>query len=85
MPSTFVADRSANKAGLLVAIAPLFGDNFPEESLPAKLMEMAPKREGMSDSKEPRKEGREALVDDVIGRREREPVSLGAMSAMGLA
>ncbi|KAL7552436.1 hypothetical protein ACHAWF_015707 [Thalassiosira exigua] len=64
-----------------LAIAASFGDNLPEESLPAKLMEMALKKEGLTGSEEPGKEWEEALVGDVIGRRERESASLGAMGA----
>lgn len=73
-----------------LAIAASFGDNLPKNSLPTKLMEMALKKEGLLDeqgggdssaSSTKTKEWEELLVGDIIGRRERESASLGAMGA----
>ncbi len=76
-----------------LAIAAVFGDNLPADSLPSKLLEMALKKEGLlleqryqqkqevvvtEDNDE---EWEEACVGDVIGRRDREQASLGAMGA----
>lgn len=72
-----------------LAIAAAFGDNLPKDSLPAKLLDMAMKKEGLleeedggigkTDNKD--KEWEELLVGDEIGRRDRESASLGAMGA----
>jgi len=69
-----------------LAIAASFGDNLPENSLPAKLLDMALKKEGLLDGKDgdgasSTKEWEESLVGDVVGRRDRESASLGAMGA----
>lgn len=68
-----------------LAIAAAFGDNLPENSLPSKLLDMAMKKEGLLDetgmSAEKAKDWEEKLVGDVIGRRDRESASLGAMGA----
>ena len=66
-----------------LAIAAAFGDNLPDDSLPAKLMDMAMKKEGILEdrSSEEEKEWKEKLVGDPIGRRERESASMGAMGA----
>ena len=72
-----------------LAIAASFGDNLPKNSLPSKLLEMAMTKEGLS-SDQPEVDGastgttkdwEELLVGDVIGRRDRESASLGAMGA----
>lgn len=60
-----------------LAIASAFGDNLPQDSLPAKLMEMAVKSAGDVNSKE----WEEILIGDEISRRDRESASLGAMGA----
>ena len=64
-----------------LAIAAAFGDKLPENSLPAKLMQMAVKSEGFSGDEGSSKEWDETLVGDEIGRRDREQASLGAMGA----
>lgn len=75
-----------------LAIAAAFGSNLPPDSLPARLLDAAMKREGlppigeegeeeerMDEAK--RRVWEEALVGDEIGRRDREAASLGAMGA----
>ena len=75
-----------------LAIAAAFGDNLPPNSLPAKLLDMALKKEGLSldengDTetsdwdKETTKMWKEKLIGDKIGRRDRESASMGAMGA----
>ncbi len=66
-----------------LAIAAAFGDNLPEDSLPGKLLQMAMKKEGLLDEQgsERNKEWEEKLIGDVIGRRDRESASMGAMGA----
>lgn len=66
-----------------LAIAAAFGDNLPENSLPAKLLQMAMKKEGLSEEKDAgkMKEWEELVVGDEVGRRDRESASLGAMGA----
>jgi len=70
-----------------LAIAAAFGDNLPKDSLPAKLLDMAMKKEGLLEEGEDdgdgdkTKEWEELLVGDVIGRTDRESASLGAMGA----
>lgn len=67
-----------------LAIAASFGDNLPDDSLPSKLMEMAMKREGPPEGggdDDDAREWEEAPAGDVIGRRERESASMGAMGA----
>ena len=68
-----------------LAIAAAFGDNLPSNSLPAKLLDMAMKQEGLmlddTKNEEDEKEWVETLVGDPIGRRDRESASLGAMGA----
>ncbi len=59
-----------------LAIAASFGDNLPNDSLPMKLLEMALKKEDLLLD-----EWEEACVGDVIGRRDREQASMGAMGA----
>ena len=69
-----------------LAIAAAFGDNLPSNSLPAKLLDMAMKQEGLlvdenTNEEDEDKEWVELLVGDPIGRRDRESASLGAMGA----
>jgi len=67
-----------------LAIAAAFGDNLPDDSLPAKLLQMAMKKEGLlkeDKSSEEEKEWKAKLAGDPIGRRERESASMGAMGA----
>jgi hypothetical protein len=66
-----------------LAIAAAFGNNIPTDSLPAKLLDMALKKEGISDdqNEEGDREWEERLIGDSIGRRDRESASLGAMGA----
>jgi hypothetical protein len=70
-----------------IAIAAVFGDNLPTDSLPTKLLEMALKKEGLFEQYQQQgtivtdEEWEEACVGDVIGRRDREQASLGAMGA----
>ncbi|KAK1744726.1 hypothetical protein QTG54_004017 [Skeletonema marinoi] len=70
-----------------LAIAAVFGDNLPSDSLPTKLLEMALKKEGLLEQYQQKEaivedeEWEEACVGDVIGRRDREQASLGAMGA----
>ena len=68
-----------------LAIAATCGDNIPKGSLPAKLLDMALEREGLEvdgqNNNNSDKEWEELLVGDVVGRRERESASLGAMGA----
>ena len=73
-----------------LAIAAAFGDNLPSNSLPAKLLDMAMKQEGLlvddeekstTNEEDEDKEWMELLVGDPIGRRDRESASLGAMGA----
>ena len=66
-----------------LAIAAAFGNNIPTDSLPAKLLDMALKKEGISDdqNEEGDREWEERLIGDFIGRRDRESASLGAMGA----
>lgn len=66
-----------------LAIAAAFGNNLPENSMPAKLLDMAMKKQGLLEerSAEKEKEWEETLVGDLIGRRDRESASLGAMGA----
>ena len=72
---------------LELAIAAVFGDNLPTDSLPAKLLEMALKKEGLLDQYQQKEsavvdeEWEEACVGNVISRRDREQASLGAMGA----
>eukprot|EP00984_Skeletonema_dohrnii_P021601 scaffold10843_cov65-Skeletonema_dohrnii-CCMP3373.AAC.1 len=61
-----------------LAIAAVFGDNLPSDSLPTKLLEMALKKEGLLEQYQQKEaiiedeEWEEACVGDVIGRRDRE-------------
>ena len=74
-----------------LAIAAVFGDNLPKDSMPTKLLEMALKKEGLLEQYQQQEvntseddddeEWEEACVGDVIGRRDREQASLGAMGA----
>lgn len=66
-----------------LAIAAAFGNNIPVDSLPAKLLDMALKKEGLSDdqNEEGDREWEERLLGESIGRRDRESASLGAMGA----
>jgi hypothetical protein len=84
-----------------LAIAASFGNNLPEDSLPAKLLDMAMRKEGLISSTTndttatattttttttttiaaTTEEWENRPIGDVIGRRERESASLGAMGA----
>ncbi|KAL7445790.1 hypothetical protein ACHAXM_011361 [Skeletonema potamos] len=70
-----------------LAIAAVFGDNLTTDSLPKKLLEMALKKEGLLGQHQQQgaiimdEEWEEACVGDIIGRRDREQASLGAMGA----
>lgn len=73
-----------------MAIAASFGEYLPKNSLPAKLLDMALKKEGLLQGEKSGAEGgnasstkewEELLVGDVVGRRDRESASLGAMGA----
>ncbi len=72
-----------------LAIAASFGNNLPKESLPAKLLDMAMRKEGfvsMNDTTtttddDDDGEWANRPVGDAIGRRDRESASLGAMGA----
>ena len=66
---------------LELAIAAVFGDNLPTDSLPTKLLDMALKKEGMLEGAIMDEEWEEECVGDLIGRRDREQASLGAMGA----
>jgi hypothetical protein len=72
-----------------LAIAAVFGDNLPHNSLPTKLLQMALKKEGLLQQQQQQQgvniiideDWEEACVGDVIGRQDRESASLGAMGA----
>ena len=64
-----------------LAIAAAFGNNIPADSLPAKLLAMSLKKEGLSDdqNEEGDREWEERLLGESIGQKDRESASLGAM------
>ncbi len=68
-----------------LAIAAVFGNNLPKDSLPATLLARAIKSEGLDKRSLGRcdgdKEWEERLIGDPISRRDRESASLGAMGA----
>ena len=66
-----------------LAIAAAFGNNIPADSLPAKLLAMSLKKEGLSDdqNEEGDREWEERLLGESIGQKDRESASLGAMGA----
>ena len=81
------ADKNGLQAyyyNIELAIAAVFGNNLPKDSLPTKLLEMSLEKEGIL---QPQGEiitdedWEEACVGDVIGRRDREQASMGAMGA----
>jgi hypothetical protein len=73
-----------------LAIAASFGNNLPDDSLPAKLLDMAMRKEGLSSMTDANNanattdddgEWANRPIGDAIGRRDRESASLGAMGA----
>lgn len=68
-----------------LAIAAVFGNNLPKDSLPATLLARAIKSEGLDKQSAGEgsrdKEWEERLIGDPIGKRDRESASLGAMGA----